>query len=252
MVIQARRLSRPPPLSLDEVSLFLDLDGTLAPIELRPEAVGPVVERSNLLRELGRRLDGRLAVVSGRSLDSIDAILDGVVAAAAGVHGLERRLPGGGLVRARPHAKLGEARAALEVFAKTTPGVLVEDKALAVTVHYRQAPQARFDALALAERLALELGLRLQTGDMVAELKTPGADKGDAVTAFMAEAPFKGARPVFVGDDVTDEDGFAAARQLGGFGVLVGPARETAARYRLNDVPDVLDWLGQALETEPR
>jgi trehalose 6-phosphate phosphatase len=250
MVIQARRLSRPQPLSLDEVSLFLDLDGTLAPIELRPEAVGPVGARTTLLRALGRRLGGRLAVVSGRSLESIDAILDGAVAAAAGVHGLERRLADGRVVRARPHAKLGDARAALEGFAQTAPGVLVEDKGLAVSVHYRQAPEAGVDAIVLAQRLALDLGLRLQTGDMVAELKTPGADKGDAVTAFMAEALFKGGRPVFVGDDVTDEDGFAAAVNLGGFGVLVGPPRETAARYRLNDVPDVLDWLGQALETE--
>jgi trehalose 6-phosphate phosphatase len=249
MVIQARRLSRPQPLSLREVSLFLDLDGTLAPIELRPEAVRPVAERSILLRRLGERLGGRLAVVSGRSLESIDAILEGAVAAAAGVHGLERRLGDGTIMRARPHSRLGEARAALDAFAQTWPGVLVEDKELAVTVHYRRAAQAGPQALALAARLADDLGLRLQTGDMVAELKTPGADKGDAVTAFMAEAPFKGARPVFVGDDVTDEDGFAAAANLGGFGVLVGPPRETAARYRLNDVEDVLDWLGQALET---
>ncbi len=241
---------RPQPLSLDEASLFLDLDGTLAPIELRPEAVGPVVARSALLRRLGARLGGRLAVVSGRSLESVDAILEGTVAAVAGVHGLERRRGDGGIVSASPHPRLGEARAALEGFAKTAPGVLVEDKGLAVTVHYRQAPAARLDALALAKRLARKFGLRLQTGDMVAELKTPGADKGDAVTAFMAEAPFKVGRPVFVGDDVTDEDGFAAAANLGGFGVLVGPPRETAASYRLNDVEDVLDWLGQALETE--
>ncbi len=78
---------------------------------------------------------------------------------------------------------------------------------------------------------------------MVLELKTPGADKGTAVTAFMQEAPFKGAVPVMLGDDLTDEYGFEAAAALGGYGVLVGPERETAARYRLDDVDAVLTWL---------
>jgi trehalose 6-phosphate phosphatase len=249
MIIQARRLARPPPLSLARVSLFLDLDGTLAPIELRPEAVGPAPRRTALLRRLGDGLSGRLAVVSGRNLESIDAILDAAVPSAAGVHGLERRRGGGEILRSAPHPGLGEAKAALERFAATTPGVLVEDKGLAVTVHYRLAPQFGADALRLADGLARELGLSLQTGDMVAELKTPGADKGDALKAFMAEAPFAGAKPVFIGDDVTDEDGFKAAHELGGFGVLVGTPRETIAEYRLNDVDDVLDWLAQAFES---
>jgi trehalose 6-phosphate phosphatase len=245
MIIQASRLSRPPPISHDGVSLFLDLDGTLAPIELRPEAVGPVPQRSALLRRLGLLIAGRLAIISGRSLESIDSILDGAVASAAGVHGLERRRWDGEIMRCTPHPRLGEAKAALDDFAQATPGVLVEDKGLAVTVHYRLAPKAGASALALADRLARALGLRLQTGDMVAELKTPGADKGDALKAFMAETPFAGTTPIFVGDDVTDEDGFAAARDLGGFGVLVGPPRTTSAQYGLNDVEDVLDWLAQ-------
>ena len=83
----------------------------------------------------------------------------------------------------------------------------------------------------------------VQPGVMVVELKTPGADKGTAITAFMAEAPFRGATPVMLGDDVTDEDGFRAARALGGFGVLVGPMRETVADHRLEGVDGVLDWL---------
>ncbi|MHB8285281.1 MAG: trehalose-phosphatase [Caulobacteraceae bacterium] len=252
MITLASRLSRPQPLSLDRVSLFLDLDGTLAPIELRPEDVGPTPPRSAMLRRLGEALSGRLAIVSGRSLASIDAILDGAVPAAAGVHGLERRLANGAILRPEPHPGLNAAKAALEHYAATTPGVLVEDKRLAVTVHYRLAQHAGPEALALASRLARELGLRLQTGDMVAELKTPGADKGDALKAFMAEAPFRDGLPVFVGDDVTDEDGFAAARGVGGFGVLVGPPRETVAQYGLNDVPDVLDWLGQGVESVRR
>ena len=99
--------------------------------------------------------------------------------------------------------------------------------------------------MAPAKTPAQETGLALQPGSMVLELKTPGADKGVALTAFMAEAPFQGATPIMVGDDLTDEHGFEAAEALGGFGVLVGPERPTAARYLLDDVPAVLDWLDQ-------
>jgi trehalose 6-phosphate phosphatase len=91
--------------------------------------------------------------------------------------------------------------------------------------------------------LASATGLSVQSGKMVAELRPAGADKGDAVRAFMAEPPFAGARPVFVGDDLTDEDAFRAAADLGGGGVLVGPARDSAARWRLAGVAAVSDWL---------
>ena len=110
-------------------------------------------------------------------------------------------------------------------------------------LHYRGARAFADEASALARRLAEETGLTLQGGDLVVELKTPGTSKGTAVRAFMAEAPFTGALPVMVGDDLTDEDGFEAAEALGGFGVLVGPERRTAARYRLEDVEAVLAWL---------
>jgi trehalose 6-phosphate phosphatase len=95
--------------------------------------------------------------------------------------------------------------------------------------------------------LSESTGLRVQRGAMVLELRTPGMDKGAAVRAFMAETPFVGARPVFIGDDLTDEDGFAAAEALGGFGVLVGPERVTRARRRLTSPAAVLDWLEASL-----
>ncbi|MEC7797565.1 MAG: trehalose-phosphatase, partial [Pseudomonadota bacterium] len=88
-----------------------------------------------------------------------------------------------------------------------------------------------------------ETGQALQPGQMELEMKTPGADKGTADAAYMQEEPFKGATPDMLGDDLTDEHGFEAAAALGGYGVLVGPERETAARYRLDDVDDVLTWL---------
>ncbi len=248
ITILAPDLRRPEPLRLDEASLFLDIDGTLAGFEPTPEAVQPTPRRTALLLRLGRGLEGRLAAVSGRELAEIDRILGHSTPAAAGVHGLERRRPDGRIVKAAPHPALAPAREAALAFAATHPGVRVEDKGVAFALHYRLAPHM---AAAVAE-LAAELargGLALQPGDQVIELKTPGADKGVAIGAFMAEAPFNGGRPVFVGDDLTDEDAFAAATRLGGFGVLAGPPRRTLARYRLEGVDDVLDWLELSLET---
>lgn len=246
--ILAHDLRRPEPLSLDEVSLFLDIDGTLAGFESTPEAVLPTPRRTALLQRLGRRLNGRLAAVSGRELAEIDRILGHSVPAAAGVHGLERRRPDGRIVRAAPHPALARARETAQAFAAAHPGVRVEDKGVAFALHYRLAPRMAAAVAELAAELA-SAGLALQPGDQVIELKTPGADKGVAIAAFMAEPPFHTGRPLFVGDDLTDEDAFAAASRLGGFGVLVGPPRRTLARYRLEGVDDVLDWLELSLET---
>jgi len=189
-------------------------------------------------------LDGRLAVISGRPLKDIDRVLDRAVAAAAGVHGLERRTAGGVVRSAEPDPCIALAAAVFQGLAEAQPGLLVEDKGLSVALHYRSAPDAANVAEAAAERLAKRMGLHLQRGDCVVELRTPGADKGDAVCAFMAEAPFRGALPIFVGDDLTDEAGFAAAETLGGYGIRVGSAqRPTVARYALEDVEAVLAWL---------
>ena len=121
--------------------------------------------------------------------------------------------------------------------------MLVEDKGLGVTLHYRRAPCFEAQALAAGEEIAEATGLVVQRGHCVVELRTPGRDKGEAVRAFMAEPPFHGFTPVMVGDDLTDEYGFEAAQRLGGFGVRVGPAQTTAARCGLTDVAAVLDWL---------
>lgn len=232
-----------PPARLDRLALFLDLDGVLAPIAPTPEGVMPEPRRTALLAALQDRLDGRLAILSGRTLDEIDRITGDVVRAAAGVHGLQRRRPDGGMDQATAGAGLRSAHDALLTFAADWPGVRVEDKGLAIGLHYRQAPQAAKAARDLAEALARQTGLALQPGHMVLELKTQGADKGQALTAFMAEPPFHGFTPVMVGDDLTDEYGFEAAQRLGGFGVRVGPAQTTAARCGLTDVAAVLDWL---------
>lgn len=232
-----------PPVQLDRLALFLDMDGVLAPFAPTPEAVLPVARRTAVLRLLDQRLDGRLAIVSGRSLSEIDRISDSSSRSASGVHGLERRRRDGSIQSAKAAPGVRAAIAAFHTFAADRPGVIVEDKGVSAGLHFRQAPDAAAEAAVLAERLVAETGLALQAGDMVLELKTPGATKGTAITAFMAEPPFAGSIPVMLGDDLTDEDGFRAAAALGGFGVLVGPERETAARWRLDDVDAVLDWL---------
>lgn len=245
----ASRLPR-PPVAPEKPALFLDLDGVLAPLAPTPDAVGPDARRTEVLRRLTDRLQGRVAIVSGRTLSEIDRISDGATRAASGVHGLQRRRGDGSLANRMPDPAVRRAVAAFDAFAAERPGVLVEDKELAAGLHYRQAPGVSAEALALAASLAQETGLALQPGAMVLELKTPGTDKGAALTAFMAEAPFQGATPIMVGDDLTDEHGFEAAERLGGFGVLVGPGRATAARYRLDDVAAVLDWLDRIAEAQ--
>ncbi len=235
-----------PVLELSGAALFLDLDGTLAPIVSRPDQVAPDARRTSILEHLRRGLDGRLAVVSGRTLADLDRILEHRVAALAGVHGLTRRTGSGELKTADVHPGHDQAVAALTAFAAPLHGVLVEDKDLGVALHYRQAPEIAGAAIREAERVARLTGLTLQPGRMVMELRTPGPTKGDSVRAFMAEPPFAGARPIFLGDDLTDEDGFEAVARLGGFGVLVGAPRATAARFRLDDVEAALAWLERA------
>ncbi|KQY26528.1 haloacid dehalogenase [Caulobacter sp. Root1455] len=238
----------PPPAALPlRAALFLDLDGTLAPIMPRPEQVGPDARRAALLDDLTRALEGRVAVVSGRALADVDRILEDRVKSVAAVHGLVRR-GAHGVDRIQPHPDLDHARDVLRDLSRGDKGLLFEDKDLSVALHYRNVPSAADAVIEAAERLARSSHLVLQLGDMVAELRTPGQDKGKSVAAFLREAPFDGATPVFVGDDLTDEDGFAAAARLGGYGVLVGPERPTQAAYRLSDCDAVFGWLGAGLD----
>lgn len=236
------------------VALFLDMDGVLAPLAPTPDAVVADPRRTAVIARLVKALDGRVAIVSGRTLEEIDRIADHASPAAAGVHGLVRRRANGDVITFAPSPGVARAAEAITAFAAERPGLLVERKGVAVGVHYRQAPQYEAEVLALAHGLAATHGLSIQPGVLVVELKTPGADKGAALTAFMGETPFRGARPIMLGDDLTDEHGFIAAEALGGFGVLVGPPRETAARFGLSGPDAVLDWLegvSAAFETEP-
>ena len=252
VTLASERLAPPDPWAAEGTALFLDLDGVLAAIELRPQDVKPRPWRSRLLRRLVERLDGRLAIVSGRTLEEVDRILDGAVPAVGAVHGLVRRRSDGRRGETIASPGLAAVRAGLGEMAARHPGLMLENKGVAVALHYRQAPELGAKVRAAAERLAQEQGLKLQLGDMVAEVRSPGSDKGGAVRAFMQEPPFRGAIPIFVGDDLTDEDGFAAAQALGGVGVLVGPERATAARRRLADADAVRAWLEAGAPQDPQ
>jgi trehalose 6-phosphate phosphatase len=233
----------PPSLDLADTALFLDLDGTLADIAETPGEVGPVARRTRLLRALGQAVDGRLAILSGRAIADVDRILDGTVSAVAGLHGLDRRTADGRLHATPPHPALADARDCLATLARADRGLLLEDKGTSAALHYRRSPQAGPAVIDCARRLARQTGLVLQEGHMVAELRTPGPDKGEALEAFMAEAPFAAGRPVMIGDDLTDEDAFAAAEALGGHAILIGQPRRSRARWRLDSPAALLAWL---------
>ena len=169
--------------------------------------------------------------------------------AASGSHGLERRHAVYDVWQAEADPGLERIAAAFRAFSEANPGVVLEVKPFGCGLHSRGAPSLEAAARALA---AKDSGLQLQLGRMLAEVRLPGPHKGDAVRAFLDSPPFQGARPVFVGDDVTDEDAFAAVETLAGQGVLVGAARATAASRRLDDVTAVMDWLEASLAATAR
>jgi trehalose 6-phosphate phosphatase len=233
----------PPPASLDGAALFLDFDGTLVELADTPDAIAVPAGLAPMLERLRRLLDGRLAIVSGRSLADLERHLPLHGTAFSGSHGLELQLADGTRLPLSVPIGLDDVRARVEAFAAAAPGLLVEEKPAGIALHYRLAPDAGPKAEEFMAALAEERGLEVQRGAMVAELRPTGATKGDAIRAFMTEPEFAGARPLFMGDDLTDEHGFAAAAALGGAGILVGPERESAARYRLGSVAEAAAWL---------
>lgn len=235
----------PPCLSLKKCCLFLDFDGTLVDIVERPDAVIVNDALNALLKRLQTKFEHRLAIVSGRSIAQLEAFLgtEATELALVGSHGAEIRL-GTQSVRApyRPDALEGAETYFKQAFAEQ-PNVVIEVKSFGVAIHYRLDPTVEGIAIKMAREFASKYGLELQHGKMMVELRTLGHDKGSGINALMSDALFAGYSPVFIGDDATDEPGFKACAASGGFGILVGAPRETAAQYRLENVAAVHQWL---------
>lgn len=246
LAVSATSLPPPPADLLSNASLFLDFDGTIVEIAETPDAVIVSDRLRSLIDRLLEGLGGRVTIVSGRNAAEVKRLIELEKLAVAGSHGLE--LPvlqnGAGPV-ARP-AALDDALREMQRFAADRPGLLVEDKPLGAALHFRLRPEADLECRDFAQALAARSALYLQTGKMMYELRVGDCDKGSALVHLMADPKLNGTRPVFIGDDDTDEPAFVAAAELGGSGILIGQPRPTAARYGLPDVPAVLAWLEAA------
>jgi len=245
-----RRARRPILLSAPQRdwAYFLDLDGTLMDIADSPGSARPDPTLRRLVKGLYRHVGGAVALISGRSLADVDSLFPGIRLPATGQHGIERRDARGRISRHPVSSgELDWARRRLGEAVARRPGLLLEDKGLSLALHYRRVPYLAGYAHRLVRSMLPQLGARytIQTGKRVVELKPAGKDKGVAVLEFMAEEPFRGRMPVFVGDDATDEHGFATVNRLHGYSVKVGPG-PTTARWRLRDVRAVQRWLEQA------
>jgi trehalose 6-phosphate phosphatase len=234
--------------------LFLDVDGTLIELTDTPFDTVASAELKAMLKEVAERLGGALALVSGRSVEYLDALFAPLRLPAAGLHGVERRKASGAMHGASfVDSQLDRARAALAQLVRELPGTLLEDKGRTVAVHYRLAPQSeprvRESVLAIAAQLGSNY--HVQEGNMMLELKPRGFTKGGAIKAFMREPPFSGRTPVFVGDDLTDLDGFKVVDDQGGISIAVGD--RVKAQRHLDDPAAVRAWLqGLAALTDSR
>lgn len=231
-----------PVLDADD-ALFLDFDGTLVDIAPSPGDVVVTEALLGLLELVNQQLAGGLAIVSGRPITDLDGLLQPLVLAAVGEHGAELRSAADSPVTRQSSLPAHLATAAAAV-ANELPGTELEIKRASVSLHYRQAPE-HADAVLDGMRGVQQQteGYALMQGKMVVELKPQHINKGIAIRELCGLSPFAGRRPVFIGDDVTDEAGFAAVNELGGVSIRVGDIADSEAQYSLHAVADVHDCL---------
>lgn len=224
-------------------ALFLDFDGTLVDIAPTPDAVQVEPGLPATLERLSDRLGGALAIVSGRSIAVLDEFLAPARLDAAGLHGLERRV-GGALLPCRPdeHPTLRACIDALRI--RAPAGLILEDKGCSVALHWRTAPSLADEAASLVQDCARKLGprYRIQEGKAVLEILPASAGKGEAIRLFLDAPPYRGRQAIFIGDDRTDEGGFAAVQSAGGIGIKVGRG-DTAAIRRIGSPERLRDRL---------
>ena len=226
-------------------ALFLDVDGTILHLRDTPDGVEAGKHLLEILETILSQLDGAVALVSGRSINNLDALFTPHRLPTAGLHGLERRDAGGRVHKVPEPEALDELRPPLLKLAATSTKVILEDKGHALAVHYRLDPELGNEIKDRVEEMVRPFAadLHVMHGKMVSEIKPWLADKGSAIRDFMTEPPFKGRVPIFIGDDTTDEDGFAYVNALNGHSVRVGDSADTAARYSLPGVDEVIAWL---------
>lgn len=225
---------------------FLDIDGTLLEFAERPDAVAADTDVKAILRDLQEVAGGAVALISGRPVADIHRLFAPLRFPAAGQHGIERRDHSGNLhIHAAPAARLHDAAKRLEQLVAKYPGLVFENKGATLALHYRLVPHLAPDVERTMHELHGDLGseFELQSGKMLVEIKPGGKDKGTAIAEFMDEVPFRGRTPVFIGDDLTDEYGFALVNRRGGHSIKVGEG-PSVATWRLADAQAVRAWLG--------
>ncbi len=234
---------------VSDAAFFLDVDGTLLAIAELPEIVVPSAGVCGLLTRLGAATGGALALVSGRPLQQIDRMFAPHRFPTAAQHGAERREPNGHIVWSEGHLPaLQTMEPKLRELAESDARLWLEDKGLSIALHYRRAPELGESLrVAMREMLVPHRSLRLQAGKRVLEVCSAEIGKGRAVEAFMYLKPFTDRRPIYIGDDLTDESAFEWVNARGGMSIKVGP-EPSAAQLRLPDPSAVLRWLTTYLE----
>lgn len=243
-------LPAPPlPAAHENWALFLDVDGSLIDFADRPERVHVSKTLIGLLWELHATLGGAVALVSGRSIEDLMRLFGAPSWAMAGIHGLQLRHADGGRRDIElDHAEQQRLRAAVSGMATRLPHVLVEDKGVAIALHDRSGDPGMRTLREAADVLLEELpDYELQMGHRVIEIKPAGMDKGQAVAELLAREPFHGRMPVYVGDDFTDEHGFATANLENGISIRVGTREPSLAQYTLSSPAAAQAWLARVL-----
>ncbi len=236
-------LASPPPLNPESHALFVDFDGTLVDFAPTPDAIALRPGTVDRLGAISNRLDGALGIITGRRIVDVDSFLAPLQLPASGLHGLETRLAGAEITASPPSPQIATARDRLSTEIRPDDRLRFEDKGGALVLHFREHPDEAERAGILARKAAEGLAdLSVVDGHAIAEIRMRGVDKAKALQRLLASPPFDGRLPVYVGDDTTDEDGFRAAAESGGFGIKVGEG-QTAAAFRLGDVFAVHQWL---------
>ncbi len=237
--------------TMPRLLLCLDYDGTLTPIAARPEEARPTPALLSLLSQLVQRPNLVVAIVSGRSLLDLRTLLPVPGLVFIGTHGCEIGTPDGKTKLLVPGGVVSLAIARLrQEIAPTlvnSPGLILEDKRYALALHYRLAQSQ--DTWAIEEFLAAvrayqRKGITLEVihGKKVIEVRPVGSSKGRAVQ-FLLAGEHANTFPIYIGDDLTDEEAFTALSERGITILVADPPQASAARYYLNNPPEVLRFL---------